>query len=405
MINYQRLKNKMRLIGYYNTPNQTMHAETEYVEEATFLAERLKTSFNSLRNNTATDDIFRSILNSNAVFILKDEEQNLYAYFPCKDIARISNVVYNKRSVVPIPLKYKSWFIPGENIVIENKESEYPQRYTITTSGSDFLITDYKQHKTLALDWDEDTYISIKELSKFINDKWILLYEYETEENCGDCDGYDYSNCDMSRCKNDCETCGGRRYICNNSCFNHRHNKALRYDINEKVITNELSELLDILSIVANPQSEQQLLFNQYYSSLEKAYNHCKSLSKYIDISETILESFVYKMDLCSLINDGRINSKDIANVMLIYIDGEKAYCINKKSIGCVTKGFLLWKTCYMRSYYIHNYLTNSLVNIDYKLAFNDEDSKKTFINKIREFSIIHLESIGEDYFEVKRFY
>lgn len=402
MINNQILKNRMRLIGYYNTPNQTMHVETEYVEEAKHLAERLKASFNSLRNNIATDDIFRSILNSNAVFILKDEGLNLYAYFPCKDIARISNVVYNKKSVVPIPLKYKSWFVAGENIAINEKEGK---RYIVTTSGSDFLITDSRKSKTLALNWDEDTYIARKELEAFVNDDWILLEEYDTDDDCGDCDGYDYSNCDMSRCKSDCERCRGRRYICNNSCFNYRHNKALRYDINEKVITNELSELLDILSIVANPQSEQQLLFNQYYSSLEKAYNHCKSLSKYIDISETILESFVYKMDLCSLINDGRINSKDITNVMLIYIDGEKAYCINRKSIGCVTKGILLWKTCYMRSYYIHNYLTNSLANIDYKLAFNDEDSEKTFINKIREFSIIHLESTGEDYFEVKRFY
>ena len=95
-------KIELRLIGYYNKPNQTMHEETEFVEEAACLAERLKISFDSLRNNSLTDAIFKSILNSNAVFILKDRDNNLYAYFPCKNIARISNVVYNKKSVVPI---------------------------------------------------------------------------------------------------------------------------------------------------------------------------------------------------------------------------------------------------------------------------------------------------------------
>ena len=160
-------ENEMRLIGYYNKPNQTMHAETEFVEEAACLAERLKISFDSLRNNATTDVIFKSILNSNAVFVLKDKKDKLYAYFPSKNMTRISGVVYNKKHVIPIPLKYKSWFVAGEDVI---------KRYVVGRKGNDFMITDSSRNVTFALDWDSDDYMSFQEMSDFVNDNWISLY-------------------------------------------------------------------------------------------------------------------------------------------------------------------------------------------------------------------------------------
>ena len=46
---------KIRLLGYYNYPNQVMKPETEYVEEAKELVRLLTSSINSLLSNPETD--------------------------------------------------------------------------------------------------------------------------------------------------------------------------------------------------------------------------------------------------------------------------------------------------------------------------------------------------------------
>ena len=395
------LENKMRLIGYYNKPNQSMHEETEFVEEAACLAERLKISFDSLRNNSLTDAIFKSLLNSNAVFILKDRDNNLYAYFPCNNIARISNVVYNKKSVVPIPLKYKSWFVAGENIAINEKEGK---RYIVTTSGSDFLITDSRKSKTLALNWDEDTYISVKELTNLINDEWVSLIEYETE--CNDCDGYDYSACDMSRCKNDCEHCGGRRNICNYSCFVKRHDTAFDYRMNENAIKEDLSELFDMLSIIAQPHTEHAALFNQYKSVFEEAYKHCEYMSEYFDISESLVGKFMREMDCCIMLNEGRNNYSDSTETLSIYIDYRKDKCIQRNALEYKSRGFLFWKSYHLLSRRTYDYITDSIIEFDYELKFDTEELRKEFQRGFPDISAIFIEKQEENNsLLVKRFH
>lgn len=398
--------NKMRLIGYYNKSNQTMHEENKYIEEAKLLADLLNISFESLRKNKTIDSIFRSIINSNAVFILKDKEGNLFAYFPCKNIARISNVVYNKREATQIPFEYKSWFIPGDEIKTNISLNEQNKRYFITTSGSDFLITNNLTKRTLPLDWDEDTYISIKDLSHLINDEWVSLYEYYTEEDCGNCDGYDYSNCDMSKCekcKNDCERCRGRKYVCNDSCFNHRYKKALRLNLNHNKIDKSLINLLNILETISQPKTINDILFYQYKNSLIEAENHCKFLSNYIDISESILDTFISKFNICTILHNGRENFKEEESVT-IYINSSKSLCINKKDIRLSSKGFLFWKKYHLQSINnAYNCVTDSIVKFDYTINFKTEEDINIFTNKFHNISAIHLKS-NKDCYMVEKY-
>ena len=389
------LENKMRLIGYYNKPNQTMHAETEFVEEAACLAERLKISFDSLRNNATTDVIFKSILNSNAVFVLKDKKDKLYAYFPSKNMTRISGVVYNKKHVIPIPLKYKSWFVAGEDVI---------KRYVVGRKGNDFMITDSSRNVTFALDWDSDDYMSFQEMSDFVNDNWISLYEYDTE--CGDCDGYDYSDCDMFRCKNDCKHCGGRRYICNYSCFVKRHDTVFGYCLNEDAIKEDLSELLDMLSLIAQPQTEHAALFNQYKSVLEEAYKRCEYMSEYFDISESLLGRFMRERDRCSMLDEERTKPKDSKELLSIYVDNKKDKLIQKDTIRYESRGLFKWKSYHLLSYRTYDYMTDTTINFDYELKFETEDLRKEFQRVFPDISAIFIEKQEENNsLLVKRFH
>ena len=87
---------KMRLIGFYNTPKQNMKEEECRLIEAEELANLLGETFRNLTHFVSDDLVFKSVLKGNTVFILKDEENNLYAYYPYKRIARLTDVVYDK---------------------------------------------------------------------------------------------------------------------------------------------------------------------------------------------------------------------------------------------------------------------------------------------------------------------
>lgn len=375
---------KVRLIGYYNKPNQTMGDEQEYEEEAIQLAQLLAVSFCSL--NKKVDPVFRSILHGNTVFLLKSEENELFAYYPYKNIARITKVVYNKKYITPIPYDYKSWFIPGDEIWVKERSDERkppkiikPQQYTVTTAGSDFLITIQGKH-TLPLNWSKNTYISIKDLSTLIADSWVYLSEYETEKECGDCDGYDYSNCDYSRCKGDCETCGGRRYICNNSCFNHRYKKALKIGLNWEKINEELNPLFDILSRVMQPNDPQDThLLAEYSKPLQTAYSHCKYLSQYFPASTNSLGKFVKRMNYCEKLNKAR---EDIHNktLLTLYIGSLKVFCVNRDDVRCANHA-LFWKKYHIETIRkTYNLINDSFVSFDYKLKFSTKDKRNEFV-------------------------
>lgn len=109
---------KIRLLGYYNFPNQTMKPEEAYIEEAEALAPLLLTSLNSILSNPQADEFIKEAILGQAVFIFKDKKNKLYAFFTGTKIARITNVFFSKNAIKQVPLKYKRWFFPGENIVL-----------------------------------------------------------------------------------------------------------------------------------------------------------------------------------------------------------------------------------------------------------------------------------------------
>lgn len=396
----------MRLIAYYNMPIQTMEEETKYIEAAGRLADLLQISFTVLSHNNKVDPIFRSLLTSNAVFILRDEDYNLYAYYPHKNIARITKVIYNKRHSTPVPYIYKSWFVPGQAISVKDcdqRQHIHSERlYTITTCGNDFLIT-MNGKQTLPLRWDTDTYISIKDLSELLIDSWVSLYEYATAEDCGDCDGYDYSNCDngfgcTGWVTGDCEHCGERQYICNNTCFNHRYRYALKLVLNWTKITSELNVLFDILThVLKSHEVQNYLLFNQYSSQLQTAYRHCQFLARYFVVADNLLGEFIKTMDLCCKLNEAR---ETIYGKLLltVYVDTQQKFCVNRDDVQC--EHYPFWRRAYhletiCRTY---NLISDSFVEFDYRLKFVTKDDKNKFItlfmhNKIAS---IYLSNDGE---------
>ncbi len=111
------LKNlNLRLLGYYYDNNQKMNSETERVEEAQALSELLSITFEDIYD-VNEDEEFQNAL-KHAVFLLRDRESNLYAYWPKEKSVRLTNVVFNRDSLKMLPLEYKSWFTPGDKLVI-----------------------------------------------------------------------------------------------------------------------------------------------------------------------------------------------------------------------------------------------------------------------------------------------
>lgn len=108
---------ELRLLGYYNAPDQRLNDETEEPERAMRLAELLVQTFDTL-DNPNEDPAFLAAVQS-GVFIMRDREGRLYAYFHKERKAKVNGVFYNRESLVPLPLEYKYWFKPGEKLVID----------------------------------------------------------------------------------------------------------------------------------------------------------------------------------------------------------------------------------------------------------------------------------------------
>lgn len=168
---------KLRLIGYYNKPEQNIRPDIKEPEAASELASLLESSFKLLVENANVDDVFRSVLKGNTVFILKNEKGWLYAYCPYRNIARINGVVYNKYDITPVPLIYKGWFIPGENIPLILKwKGESNDRYKVKSVGSDFFVID--DGDAVPLDWGSES-ITFAELNTLLNSKYTDLVYFE----------------------------------------------------------------------------------------------------------------------------------------------------------------------------------------------------------------------------------
>ena len=115
---------KIRLLGYYSFPNQKMNPESERVEEANKLAPLFESSILSLYKNPETDEELKKAIESPTVFVFKDEEGNLCAYFTKDKTVRITGVEYNRRVIKQVSLKYKAWFYPGQRINLIQQNSD-----------------------------------------------------------------------------------------------------------------------------------------------------------------------------------------------------------------------------------------------------------------------------------------
>lgn len=302
---------KLKLVGYYSGEKQNMYPEKRFVEEAANLNELLEKTFQqtfSGEGETVSEDVatfYESFL-KDCVYIFKDENKNLYAWFRAKHIARISQVKYDRNSIIPIPIEFQSWFVLGEpiqrneaanrsidknnsqEIVLydtnDNKHVFQEKDLIITTAGSDLLILLNKRRYALS----QKKRITIKDLKKLILHRWSYLQEFSTNSLCGDCDGWDYSHCDMDRCRNECDGCGGRRYICDKRCFNNRYDTCVQIRTYKDAGKKEISEALGYIHAIMAPKSDHLQLFEMHKDFLETLYNECasyplyhKTLSKY----------------------------------------------------------------------------------------------------------------------------
>lgn len=127
---------KLRLLGYYHFPNQDMKPEEKRISEAFELAPLLEVSLNSIYNNPKTDTSIKDMIASPTVFILKDEDNQLYGYFTSSKSVRLTDVKYNKSAIEQMPFKYKAWFLPGKQInLIQEKDEDQNGELLQTTTN------------------------------------------------------------------------------------------------------------------------------------------------------------------------------------------------------------------------------------------------------------------------------
>ncbi len=109
---------QLRILGYYNNPDQRLNPEEEDPVTAGELAQLLKRSFANVEDPNE-DTGFAEALRT-GVFVMRDRDSHLYAYWPREGEARVSNVEISRDPQVfqQLPLEYKYWFSPGGPIEI-----------------------------------------------------------------------------------------------------------------------------------------------------------------------------------------------------------------------------------------------------------------------------------------------
>ena len=396
---------KLRIIGYYTGEKQNMNPEKRFPAEAEELAnlfgKTFSDTFSSVEIDQISDKKFVKSLSSNTVYIFQDEDRNLYAYYPKKQIARLSSVFYDRKNINKIPIVYKSWFVPGNKIPfiaindkrqhktnkhgiflcdIDGNDIEFSNEdFTISTAGGDFLIR--LQNIIYALDWPSSKRISISELNRLIKHKWTYLNETDTDDECEDCDGYDYSDCDMNRCKDDCEHCSGRQYVCNDSCFYHRYKTCLKIISDNSLIEEELKEGMDLLHKISAPNSKHDIILQEKGKYLESLYNDCLYIDKYVRRCYPAQEYIYYYDKMLEKEND-RNNVGQCIDLEVVDGQEHHRYRMLTKSVRTGTCGFFWLKDKLVLEGY--DFITDD--NIKEKFVFKIPNSveKKAF-HKIEE--------------------
>ena len=139
----------MKLLGYYTGDNQFMKPETRFPDEAVVLAELFKKTFDA----TFTLDVLASIeekqfiedFSGNTVFILRDYDGDLYAYYPFEGKARLSGVNYSKNTIKFVPRYMGAWFTLGSKIEFLDKNTvrNRPERLVHEEVHDDYGFMDW----------------------------------------------------------------------------------------------------------------------------------------------------------------------------------------------------------------------------------------------------------------------
>ena len=322
---------KLQLLGYYWKENQRMNPEANDIEKAEMLLSLLQISFSDEFVQSVPYEDFKQAFSSNAVFIFRDANWNYYAYSPKTKNVRVTNVVYNSKVVHKVPSYLRIWFLPGEKIMLKKgvsfKEENTKKLVTLQKGAFDYPLSSIsvkrkgdddilylKNHQYALSEYYKDK--TQRELEELISLRWIYFREEENE--CyEDCDGWDYSNCDMERCKEDCETCGGRRYKCNKSCFVNRHKTVVQIDVLESKLAEDVEEGNRIVKElnVQNKKLDKNLLYvSQLYEDLLKH-------KKYYD-TNTQIDAFVTNYNSyiqCQLEQAIDLIDNNRQNTLLVY--------------------------------------------------------------------------------------
>lgn len=407
---------KLKLIGYYSNENQNMQPEKRFIEEAKQLNDLLEQSFqltfaNHSESNELNDDFIAS-LSRNSVYILKDTDKNLYAWFKQKQIARISHVVYDK-TIKPIPVAYQSWFLLGEAIpknegkvahlkqkannevtlfdLYDIKHTYHESEFAVNTTNGDFLLVLNK--KVYAVNWSKYEHISIKELRALVLHDWTYLQEVSTQDLCDEtnCVGWDYSNCDMNRCRGNCDGCGGRRNICDKRCFYNRYNTCVKICTFANAGAEEIGSATEIIKKITIPFSDHIQLLNTHSDMLQSLYNKCNSYRFPFDASTSYCETYNQML----IKEQHRAMPQDaFADITITRADKIEHYKLLKSSITIENPGCLFFFASKYLSIGGYNQLTDSYIsqqNIDIKFDQGyDSQSFYDHINK-RDYNALSI--------------
>ena len=165
---------KLRMLGYYKAEHPNMYPESKEIEFANELSEKLVSSFDSIDDEN--DDLDFAEALKNYVFILRDRDFNLYAFWPKEGIVRITDVAFNSKSLTPLPVEYKVWFTPGENILINEVQKKDTQK--VKSNFFDYIRTVFDEGQNLTVGTAANKKISGELL--FIGQDFISIKDSET---------------------------------------------------------------------------------------------------------------------------------------------------------------------------------------------------------------------------------
>lgn len=212
----------------------------------------------------------------------------------------------------------------------------------ITSVGSDIIVFLGKIGRPL--DISEENRITFSFLYKFLVHPWIYLEEYDTDEGCGNCDGYSYANCDMNRCKNDCEHCGGRRYICNNSCFYHRYDYAFEIKYNDEYLK-DIDKVRPFVHQIIKPFCPNwSEIYEENKSEISRVITSCENLFYTSDDIPDVAKDFLEDCSAMHLLMKCRVD--DSPTITIEYQNpsrNEKKTFFRRDVAARTTHGGFMW--------------------------------------------------------------